>query len=459
MDRRGRVLIVDDERFNITILLNLLRAYCDTMVAKDGEQALRSAQSATPPDLILLDIMMPGMDGYEVCRQLKANDATRAIPIIFITAMHDVADEVKGFELGAVDYIAKPFSPPVVHARVRTHLENVMARNRIQTLNDDLKQVLAEQKRAYQELHQTRVELAETQIIATLTKVFEKFVPKQFLERIAKEGLEHIKPGTVELSTITVMFSDIRSFTKLSEQMSPSDIFSLLNSYIGRMQIPIERHNGFIDKFIGDAIMALFDGAGHEQTTNAVRAAIGMQEHLRQYNVERATWQQEPIVIGIGMHTGPVMLGTLGNDNRMDSTVIGDAANLAARLEGLTKYYDCRIIISDDVLRLLETGQFLTRPLDRVVVKGRTQSVLVHEVFDADPGPERQRKLAFLDDYLSGFDLFHARHWQESQQAFQACLERDANDAMARIYVERCEAFLEQPPPDDWDGAVTMQYK
>ncbi len=459
MDRRGRVLIVDDERFNITVLVNLLSPHCDTLIAKNGEQALRAVHSDLPPDLILLDIMMPGMDGYEVCRQLKADETTRAIPVIFITAMQGVADEVKGFDLGAVDYIAKPFSPPVVQARVRTHLENVLSRKKIQTLNADLTQALIEQKRAYEELHRTRIELAETQAIAMITKVFEKFVPKQFLERIAKEGLEHIKPGTVELSTITVMFSDIRSFTKLSERMSPNDIFSLLNGYIGRMQTAIERHDGFIDKFIGDAIMALFDGAAPVQATNAVRAAVGMQSRLLTYNGERALLQREPIIIGIGLHSGPVMLGTLGNENRMDSTVIGDAANLAARLEGLTKFYDCRIVISDDVFRALEPGQFLSRPLDRVVVKGRMQSILVHEIFDADPEPKRVSKQALLPLYRSGLELFYGRRWLESRAAFQACLQQYAQDVVSQIYLDRCDFFLAHPPPDDWDGTFEMQHK
>ncbi|MBF0401639.1 MAG: response regulator [Magnetococcales bacterium] len=459
MERQGRVLIVDDERFNITVLVNLLRPYYETLVAKSGEQALRSVHSATPPDLILLDIQMPEMDGYEVCRQLKANAATRAIPIIFVTAMNDVGDEVKGFELGAVDYIAKPISPPVVYARVRAHLEIVMARNQIQSLNGDLSQALVEQKMAYEALHQARIELAETQAMAVMTKAFEKFVPKQFLECLAKEGLEHIKAGTVELSTITVMFTDIRSFTKLSEQMSPHDIFALLNNYIGRMQKPIERNNGFIDKFIGDAIMALFDGSMQEQATHAVQAAIGMQQELQLFNRERAAAGLDPVITGIGLHIGEVMMGTLGNDNRMDSTVIGDAANLAARLEGLTKYYQCPIIISDELFALLEPGHFLCRPLDRVVVKGRSRAVLVYEVFNTDPEPQRARKLASLDSYRAGLELFYGRRWQESLQAFQHCLEQDGDDVMSRMYAERSSLLMAEPPAADWNGIFEMQSK
>ena len=459
MERRGRVLIVDDERFNITVLVDLLRSDCDTMIAKNGEQALRCACSCTPPDLILLDIMMPDMDGYEVCRQLKANEATRNIPIIFVTAMQSVTDETKGFNLGAVDYITKPINPPIVYARVRTHLQVVMAKNKIHSLNNDLEQSLAEQKKAYEALKKTRLELAETQAMAVMTKVFEKFVPKQFLNRIAKEGLENIKPGNVELNTITVLFSDIRSFAKLSEPMSPEDVFSFLNSYLNNMQTPIEQHGGFIDKFIGDAIMALFDGPFHEQATRALRAAIGMQQHLLTYNEERATWGRDAIHTGIGLHIGPVMLGTLGNENRMDSTVIGDVVNLASRLESLTKFYDCSVIISDDMCHLLKMDNFLCRTLDKVAVKGRKQSIVIHEIFDADPEPKKSRKKELLEPFHQGIKLFHGRAWQESQEMFQLCLEIDSNDTTSQMYRERCTAFRKQSPPDDWDGTFEMQHK
>lgn len=459
MEHLGRVLIVDDERFNITVLVNLLRPYYETLIAKSGEQALRCVRSTTPPDLILLDIKMPDMDGYEVCCQLKADQATCHIPVIFVTAMSDVGDELKGFDVGAVDYIAKPISPPVVYARVRTHLDMVMARNKIHALNADLSQALVEQKLAYEALHRTRIELAETQAMAVMTKTFEKFVPKQFLERLATDGLEHIKPGTVELSTITVMFSDIRAFTRLSEQFSPHDIFLLLNNYIGRMQKAIEQHHGFIDKFIGDAIMALFDGPDPTQANHAVLAAIGMQQALMAYNLEREAMGLTPLSTGIGLHIGPVMMGMLGNENRMDSTVIGDAANLAARLEGLTKFYDCRIIVSDELFRLLEPDQFLSRPLDRVVVKGRSQAVLVHEIFHADPAPQRARKEAMLDQYREGLALFYARRWPESQQAFQSCLQVDPEDAVSQIYAARCAILMEDPPSDEWNGVFEMQFK
>ena len=459
MVRRGRVLIVDDERFNIGVLVELLRSDCDTMVAKSGEQALQSVYSPIPPDLILLDIMMPDMDGYAVCRHLKGDVTTQHIPIIFITAMQAEEDETKGFDLGAVDYITKPFSPPVVQARVRTHLNMVMAQNKILSLNHDLEHALVEQKQSYEELKKTRIELAETQAMAVMTRIFEKFVPKQFLSRIAKDGLENIKLGTVELSVITVLFSDIRSFTKLAEAMSPEDVFSFLNHYLSIMQAPIEQQGGFIDKFIGDAIMALFDGPRADQATCAIRAAIGMQRQLSAYNAKQTMRGIESIQTGTGIHVGPVMLGTIGNENRMDSTVIGDAVNLAARLESLTKFYRCRIIISEDVFKLLKKNEFQCRTLDWVVVKGRQHPIIVHEILDADPEPERAQKQALLATFHQGIIYYHDQQWQEALSVFQACLLIYTDDYMSQMYVERCTAFLKEPPTDDWDGTFRMQYK
>lgn len=454
MAHRARILIVDDERFNIDILVELLRSDYAIMVAKNGKRALETARSHTPPDLILLDILMPEIDGYEVCRRLKADEKTRHIPVIFVTAMQSINDETTGLNLGAVDYITKPLSPPIVRARVKTHLDVLMAQNEVRSLNQELQHALDDQKRAYEILEQTQIQLAETQAMAVMTRVFEKFVPKQFLTCIAKDGLEHIKLGTVELNTVTLLFSDIRSFTHMAESMTPGDVFSFLNSYLHRMQTPIEHHNGFIDKFIGDAIMALFDGEQAHQTRNAARAARDMQRHLHAYNQERNTWGQHPIHAGIGLHTGPVMMGTIGSENRMDSTVIGDVVNLAARLETLTKSYRCRIIISDDLFRCLDPDDFCCRTLDRVVVKGRTHPVLVHELLDPELEPEKTSP-TFRARFQQGIDLFYARQWESSRACFQACLEQHADDYVSTMYLERCTLFMASPPGADWDGTFT----
>src|SRR5262245_64342136 len=141
------VLIVDDERMNIDVLVDLLKPHYRTLVATNGEQALRRARGHPAPDILLLDVMMPGLDGYEVCRRLKADPATRDIPVIFVTALSETGDEMRGFALGAVDYITKPFSPPIVEARVKAHLENKHARDFIQDRNRVLEGMVLERTR------------------------------------------------------------------------------------------------------------------------------------------------------------------------------------------------------------------------------------------------------------------------------------------------------------------------
>ena len=176
----------------------------------------------------------------------------------------------------------------------------------------------------------------------SLKNTFKKFVPVQFLNRIASQGIENIELGKAQNEIITILFSDIRSFTNLSENITPQELLNFLNAYFRRMNQSIHDNHGFVDKFIGDAIMALFDlpeKSDEEEAMYGVKAAIDMQLTLKEYNRERDRAGYIPVNMGIGVHSGPVVIGTVGSEDRMDSTVLGDSVNMAARLEGLTKYY------------------------------------------------------------------------------------------------------------------------
>ena len=219
----------------------------------------------------------------------------------------------------------------------------------------ELYEQLEDQKISLQENNSALAEANErmTKLYHELSQskeVFQKFVPKQFLDRIAKEGVEKIELGKAESDTISILFSDIRSFTKLSESLNPQELLNLLNAYFKRMGVPIKEHDGFIDKFIGDAIMALFDSpdlSDREEALNAIEASIEMHRHLNDYNRHRESCGYVPIEIGIGIHTGKVIIGTVGTVDRMESTVLGDVVNVASRLEGLTKHYRSKIIVSE----------------------------------------------------------------------------------------------------------------
>lgn len=204
----------------------------------------------------------------------------------------------------------------------------------------------------------------------------ERFVPLAFLDRIGKPSIVHVALGDNTRKEMTILFSDIRNFTTLSEAMTPDENFDFINRYLENMGPVIRAHNGFIDKYIGDAIMALFD-----DPDDAVRASLTMFETLERYNEARRQQGGDPVAIGIGLNTGSLMLGTIGEQHRMDGTVISDAVNLASRIESLTKTYKVGILISQFTYeRLADASAYDIRLVDTVTVKGKSQPVSIYQV-------------------------------------------------------------------------------
>ncbi|MBD1897747.1 adenylate/guanylate cyclase domain-containing protein [Coleofasciculus sp. FACHB-129] len=210
-------------------------------------------------------------------------------------------------------------------------------------------------------------------------KSFEHFVPDKFLAVIAPEGIENIQVGVSATRTMTILFCDIRGYSSMAEQMTPQQTFSFLNDFLECMGLPIEESGGFIDKYIGDAIMALFDDEG---TDSAVRAAILMQQTLSRFNEARMQKGLPAIAVGIGIHRGEVVMGTVGFTSRIDSTVVGDSVNLASRLEGLTKQYNCNILVTESVMNSLYYPEsFSLELVDKSVkVKGKDEAIAIYEV-------------------------------------------------------------------------------
>jgi adenylate cyclase len=463
----ARALVVDDSR---TVRVRVRRLLEDTedfnfevSEAADGSEALKLLEKTSIdrlPDVILLDRNMPRVSGDACIRILKSDPVWKTIPVIFLTAQADKAEVVRGLSLlGCDDYLPKPFDAGEMLARVKSLTRLKMAEDEGRTLTRNLERALESQRKAYAELKAAKIELAETQAAANMMRVFEKFVPKQFLQRIAKDGLENVKAGNVQANRITTLFSDLRSFTTISEGMTPQALFAFLNEYLAEMQRPIDQYGGFVDKFIGDAIMALFDQEGAAQAEAAVKAAIGMQQRLREWNGERLGSRKQPVASGIGIHSGVVMLGTLGSTTRIDSTVIGDAVNLASRLEGLTKYYGVRIVVSDDTWGLLDQGIFESRRLDLVSVKGRDAPVTIREIYQDLRGEELDRHRRLAEVFAQALELYEHRHWLKAQQAFRACLDVVKEDAASIMFIERCAYYSVNPPSEDWDGSFVMKSK
>ncbi len=209
-----------------------------------------------------------------------------------------------------------------------------------------------------------------------LTQSFERFVPKRFLSLLGKESITDVRLGDHVLKDMSVLFTDIRSFTSMSERMTPKENFQFLNAYLQRVDPVVVANNGVVDKYIGDAVMALFENAD-----DAVEAAMEMLLKLEEFNVERVGAGEEPIRVGIGINSGELMLGTIGAAGRMEGTVISDAVNLASRIEGLTKQFQTSLLISDDCrCRLAHPERFTLKKCDKVHVKGKREAITVWEV-------------------------------------------------------------------------------
>ncbi|HLO90762.1 MAG TPA: adenylate/guanylate cyclase domain-containing protein [Lentimicrobium sp.] len=292
--------------------------------------------------------------------------------------------------------------------------------------------------------------------ISQMNEAYSRFVPNQFLEFLGKENFVDIQLGDQVQKEMTVLFSDIRGFTELSEGLTPKENFDFINHYLGYMEPVIRRNNGFIDKFIGDSIMALF----HETVDDALDAAIEMRKTLQQFNIDRLDLGQPTIDSGIGIHTGNLMLGVVGGEGRIDGTVISDAVNLASRLEGLTKVYKTSIIISEDsLIKLSNPGKYNFRFLDVARVKGKKEAVYIFEVLDGEPEEMRILKTETKTLFGKGIEAYKNREFKEALEIFTEVVKINPLDAAAAFYINRCKNITGKQLPDDWTGIEVFDAK
>jgi PAS domain S-box-containing protein len=703
------VLVVDDDPNNLRFLLDQLeKAGFKVLLAEKGESALKRIQYLKP-DIILLDVMMPGIGGFETCRRLKAIEASKDIPVIFMTALNETEKKVAALELGAVDYITKPIQIAEVLARLKTHLALYHLQTRLHQQNEQLQQEIiqrqhleeqlrlflrateqsaniilitdanghiefvnetfctqtgysysevvgknprflnsgkqpsefyiklwyvlkngqvwkgeilnqckngdlywaletispikdeagnithylaiqediterkkireqlrkfskaveqsgnaisitdlkgkmefvnsafsmitgysyeeavgqthrllnsgkqssefyqklwatiqsgyiwrgelinkrkdgefywtletispiknkagnttnflvvqeeiTERKKIEQQLESQNQELqlknaelehltqqlaeAQKEKLFKLNKAYERFVPQQFLSLLEKKSILEVQLGDQVEREMTILFSDIRNFTQLSEKMSPQDNFDFLNAYLRRMEPFIHQYQGIIDKYIGDAIMALFPISAND----AVQAALSMLKTLTDYNQTRGRPGRPKFTVGIGINSGKLMLGTVGGQNRMEGTVISDTVNLASRVENLTKVYGTSLLITEQTyVKLDDPLQYHVRVLDVVKVKGKSEEVTVYEIYDGDNPTSIQLKDKTRDEFEEGFVLYHFEEFVDAQPFFERVLNINPNDKAAQIYMKRCEYFQKYGVPSkDWE--------
>ena len=259
---------------------------------------------------------------------------------------------------------------------------------------------------------------------------------------------------------VTVLFSDVRGFTTITEELGAHGTVALLNEYFTIMVECIQRQGGMLDKFIGDAIMAVFGLpiSQGDDSDRAVRTTIAMIDDLRVWNKERASAGKKPVDIGVGLNTDSVVSGNIGSPRRMDYTIIGDGVNLAARLESACKQYGAKILISEMTYRSLK-GTYRVREADLVVVKGKTEAVRIYEVLDFHNEETFPHLLDVLEYYRNGLALYQKQEWDKAEASLRKALELNPKDKLSQIYLERTEYMRDNPPGDDWDGVWVLKSK
>ena len=346
------VLVVDDTPDNLSLLSGVLKDEYKVKVANSGERALQILQAGPLPDVVLLDVMMPGMNGHEVLRRIREDDRMRAVPVIFVTAMSEAADEERGFALGAVDYIVKPISPPTVLARVRTHI----------ALSDMKKNL---EKRVQEQVAQ----------LERLGRLKGFFSPELAESIVSGGGEDLLKTHRRE---VVVVFLDLRGFTAFTDRSEPEEVMAVLGEYHRAMGRLIMAHKGTLERFAGDGLMIFFNDPIRldNPVANAVQMALAMQE---QFAPLRTAWKKRgyELDLGIGIAQGYATLGAIGFEGRWDYACIGSVTNLAARLCGEAK--GGQIVTNQKTLaRIEETAQ--AEPLGELVLKGLAQPVKAFNV-------------------------------------------------------------------------------
>ena len=284
-----------------------------------------------------------------------------------------------------------------------------------------------------------------------------RYLPKELADKLIDEGEDALQ-GSAQVAT--VLFSDIRSFTAISEAMGARETVSMLNDYFTRMIDVILQHGGMLDKYIGDAIMALFGVPfpAEIDATHGMQVANEMMRQLRELNEERRHAGNNVIDIGIGINTGELFAGNIGSPKRMDYTAIGDTVNLAARLESATKYYGVKILFSEFTNEAL-SHRIPCRQVDLIRVKGKQHPVSVFEALDHHTEETFPNMSRALEVFSEGISEYRNRQWNSAEQAFQEVLSLSPDDSPAQLYAQRVKHFRDNAPAEDWAGVWIMESK
>jgi len=287
-------------------------------------------------------------------------------------------------------------------------------------------------------------------------EVTAKFVPYEFIKSLGHDVITDVKLGDQVEKIVTVLFSDIRNYTTFSERMTPEENFSFVCSFNERMGPIIRKHYGFINQYLGDAIMAIFP----RNAADSLAAAIEMQKAVQEFNKERQLTKQLPIQIGVGMHTGSLIMGITGDQNRMDATTISDTVNTASRIESLTKYYKASIILSDETHKKISQPEiFHLRNLGKVQVKGKQSAVGIYECFSGNMADEIDKKGKTLPSFHEGITQYQNKLFSDAIDSFNQVIQVYPEDMTAHFFVEKATRYIKNGAPANWTGVEEMMNK
>ncbi|MBX2862869.1 MAG: response regulator [Leptolyngbyaceae cyanobacterium MAG.088] len=442
------VICVDDE---LTVLKSLKAELKSTVgdsylveMAENGHEAIALTQellkNAYEIPLIIADYLMPDLQGDDVLRQIhQLSPNTLKILLIGQTHPEAIVNTVRHINL--YRYIVKPWQPEDLRLTVQEALNSYHRQKELLATQQELLRANQEQEYLIKELHEKQRNLKKfTDELFRINQALSQFVPQQFMQLLGQDSITDVQLGDQVERVMSILFADIRGFTSLSEQMAPADTFEFINSFFQLMEPAIRKNYGFIDKYIGDAIMALFSVSADD----AVMAGLEMLQRLERYNQRRVLSGRKAIEIGIGINTGKLILGTVGGYQRMDSTVIGDAVNLAARIEECTKAYGVTLLVSEETLMCLKrTKNFARRLVDQVTLRGKSCSTQVYEIFESDDDELKAQKLATKDEFEAAIDHYHRHKFDLALKGFQYCLAQAPQDKVARVYTDRCKRIIE----------------
>ena len=393
------------------------------------ELVIQAIRQENPYAMAFVDIRMPpGIDGIETVQQIWKQDPE--MQVVITTAYSD-------YSWGKIKKLLAPADNLIILKKPFDHIE---VRQIAYMLTE--KWSLARHSR-----HKTKE-------LERLNRTFQLFVPQQFMERILYE--HSIQPNHTVEEKLTILFTDIRAYTQFAESISLKENFEMLNDFFSLMEPVISQNNGFIDKFIGDGIMALFDG--EQSADQAIKAGIQMLEKLKIFNKTRKEKGKIPLKIGIGIATGRVLIGLIGSKNRFDSTVIGDTVNQASRIEQLTKKYELNLLISGKTYQEIRHKDHLVREIDTVQLRGKSNSVILYEVFDGDPSELQEQKLKTKEYLQTGIILYKCLFFKEAKQTFFLSYRQYQED-LTLDYMERCDWYSKHPPKSSlWDPFVNDEW-